>query len=244
MIDWKQWLVVVPARLQSTRLPQKPLADLAGRPLVVRVYDRLRPWVEQGAEVVVATDDQSVMDACHKFEVPSLMTRKDHQSGTDRCAEIAQDQRHSFILNVQGDEPFLNLDDLEGLLRKMTKEQGQMGTLVHKNMRAEDFANPNCVKAVFDEVGRALYFSRSPIPYPRPPQQFSYFWQHVGVYAFARETLLQFCRYPQHHLEKTESLEQLRALGYGIPILISEAKHPSIGIDTPEDLEAARAKFP
>jgi 3-deoxy-manno-octulosonate cytidylyltransferase (CMP-KDO synthetase) len=243
MIDWKQWLVVVPARLQSTRLPQKPLADLAGRPLVVRVYDRLRPWVELGAEVVVATDDASVMEACQRFEVPSLMTRKDHQSGTDRCAEIAAQKSQTFVLNVQGDEPFLEREDLERLLLKMTQDQGQMGTLVHKNTSSQDFTSPHCVKAVFDETGRALYFSRSPIPYPRPPQQFSFFWQHVGVYAFARETLLRFCHFPQHPLEISESLEQLRALGYGIPILISEAKHPSIGIDTPEDLEAARARF-
>ncbi len=243
MIDWKQWLIVVPARLHSTRLPLKPLADLAGKPLVVRVYERLQPWVLKGAEVLVATDDQQVVEACARYSVPTAMTRREHQSGTDRCAEIALTRPQPFILNVQGDEPFLELSDLEALLVKMTQDKGQMGTLVHKNTRAQDFANPNCVKAVFDEAGRALYFSRSPIPYPRPPAEFSFFWQHLGVYAFARDSLLQFCKFPQHPLEKTESLEQLRALGYGIPILISEAKHPSIGIDTPEDLEAARARF-
>ncbi len=242
-MDWTPWLIIIPARLSATRLPRKPLADLGGKPLVVRVFERLEGIQRQGAEVLVATDAKEVMDACAAHGVPSQLTRADHPSGTDRCAEIAQKRSQKFILNVQGDEPFVHLEDLEALAQKMSRHQGKMGTLIHRNTKQSDYENPNCVKAVIDQEGRALYFSRSPIPYCRAPARFDFFWQHLGIYAFARQTLLDFCALPQHPLEKAESLEQLRALGHGLPILTAEALHPALGIDTPEDLEAARARF-
>jgi 3-deoxy-manno-octulosonate cytidylyltransferase (CMP-KDO synthetase) len=240
---WNNWLIVIPARLSSTRLAEKPLADLGGKPLVVRVYERLKPLADKGADVVVATDSEKVMNACRQHQVPSVMTDAAHQSGTDRCAEVARKRPKAFIMNVQGDEPFVNCEDLEALARLMTEAGTGMGTMMHKNSRRADYDNPNCVKLVVNDAHQALYFSRSPLPYYRDPQTFTYFWQHLGVYAFASETLQKFCKLPQHALELAESLEQLRALGHNIPIVVSVADHPAIGIDTPEDLEAARARF-
>ncbi|RZA24207.1 MAG: 3-deoxy-manno-octulosonate cytidylyltransferase [Proteobacteria bacterium] len=243
MISWNQWLIVVPARMQSTRLPRKPLADLGGKPMIVRVYERLKPFEEKGATLVIATDDSDILDVCQKHNVPALMTRVDHKSGTDRCAEVAKNFDKPFVLNVQGDEPFVNLEDLEGLLAKMEKDGDPMGTMVHRNEKESDYKNPNCVKAVMNDQGRALYFSRSPLPYYREPSPFVGFWQHIGVYAFTKKGLLAFCHLPQHPLEIAESLEQLRALGSGLSISMTVAKHPSLGIDTPQDLEAARARI-
>lgn len=240
---WNNWLIVIPARLSSTRLPEKPLADLCGKPLVVRVYERLKPLADKGADVVVATDSERVMDACRQHQVPCVMTDAAHQSGTDRCAEVARKRPKAFVMNVQGDEPFVNTQDLEALARLMSERGAGMGTMMHKNSRRADYDNPNCVKLVVNDAHQALYFSRSPLPYYRAPQTFTYFWQHLGVYAFASDTLQKFCTLPQHALELAESLEQLRALGHNIPIVVSVADHPAIGIDTPEDLEAARARF-
>jgi 3-deoxy-manno-octulosonate cytidylyltransferase (CMP-KDO synthetase) len=219
------------------------LADLAGKPLVIRVYDRLKPLVNKGADVVVATDSQLVMDACQKHQVPSVMTDAAHQSGTDRCAEVARKRPKPFIMNVQGDEPFVHCGDLEALARMMTEHNAGMGTMMHRNNKRSDYDNPNCVKVVVNDAQQALYFSRSPLPYYRAPQTFAYFWQHLGVYGFSADTLQKFCSLAQHPLELAESLEQLRALGHNIPIVVSVADHPAIGIDTPEDLEAARARF-
>lgn len=243
MVQWKQWLIIIPARLQSTRLPRKPLADLGGLPLVVRVYQRLKPLSEKGANIVVACDDNDVLQVCQKHGVPAVMTRVDHRSGTDRCAEVAGSQPQRYILNVQGDEPFVDLEDLEKLLANMEASQDPMGTLVHRNTHRADYQNPNCVKAVVNDQGKALYFSRSPLPYYRESENFAGFWQHIGVYAFTRDGLLRFCSLPPHALELAESLEQLRALGNGLNITATVAQKPSIGIDTPQDLEAARARF-
>ncbi len=243
MTDWTAWLIVVPARLQSTRLPEKPLADLGGKPLVVRVYERLKPLAKLGAEIVVATDAAAVLKVCEAHGVPSILTSVEHKSGTDRCAEVAMRYARSHILNVQGDEPFVDLGDLETLIKMMPRQEASIGTLVHRNESQADFENPNCVKVIRDEKGQALYFSRAPIPYARAPARFEFFWQHLGVYAFHRDALLRFCSLPQHFLEKQESLEQLRALGHGLTLLTAEARHPAIGIDTPQDLEAARARF-
>lgn len=244
MVTWNKWLIVIPARLSSTRLPNKPLVDLGGKPLVVRVFDRLRPLLDQGADVVVATDSEAVSKVCREHNVPSILTDNGHQSGTDRCAEVARIRQRPYVLNVQGDEPFIHISDLQGLASTMEIQQGLMGTLMHKNTKLADYENPNCVKMVVSSENQALYFSRSPIPYYRKPQVFESFWQHVGVYAFSAKTLQKFCALPQHPLELAESLEQLRALGHNIPIVVSIADHPAIGIDTPEDLEAARARFP
>ncbi len=243
MITWNQWLIVVPARMHSTRLPRKPLEDLGGLPMIVRVFQRLEPLQALGASIVIATDDQEILDVCQKHKVPAQMTSIDHKSGTDRCAEVAKAHDKPYILNVQGDEPFVNLDDLKGLLQKMEKDGDPMGTLVYRNQHEQEYRNPNCVKALMNDQGRAMYFSRSPLPYYREPNTFQGFWQHIGVYAFTKKGLLDFCRLPQHPLETAESLEQLRALGNGMSIALTVAESPSLGIDTPQDLEAARERI-
>lgn len=245
MTDWTACLIVIPARLQATRLPRKPLADLAGKPLIVRVYERLAPLLARGAEIVVATDAAEVMEACAAHGVPAVMTSAAHQSGTDRCAEVAKSrpQARPYVMNVQGDEPFVHLDDLTSLLGAIQGGTHAMATLVHRNENEADYLNPNCVKAIRSDAGQALYFSRSPLPYFRAPARFSFFWQHIGVYCFHRDGLARFCSLSPHPLEQSEGLEQLRALGHGISIMTAEARHASIGIDTPQDLEAARARF-
>jgi 3-deoxy-manno-octulosonate cytidylyltransferase (CMP-KDO synthetase) len=248
--DLSEWLVVVPARLDSQRLPRKPLADLGGVALIVRVLRNLQILAEKGALIVCATDSQEVIDAVEKSGFKAVLTLPTHQSGTDRCAEVSQVFKKPFVLNVQGDEPFVNTHDLLTLCGRFQADKAaQMGTLVHSSRNHEDFYNPNIVKVVPSYQGYALYFSRSPIPYHRDQGGFQgFFLQHIGVYAFRRENLLSFGGlhhdYPplcgeRHVLEEVEKLEQLRALQSGWKILLSEAREKSRGIDTPEDLEIA-----
>lgn len=243
LMIWENWLVIIPARLQSTRLPEKPLADLAGKPLIVRVYERILPLRQLGAQIVVATDSLRIAEVCQSQQIPVEMTSESHQSGTDRCAEVARKFKAPYILNVQGDEPFVDISDLQTLAAQMVANSGQMGTMKHWNSGASAFHDPNCVKVVVDAADRALYFSRASIPYYRDQNAFAGFWQHVGVYAFAAQTLEKFCTLPRHDLEKFENLEQLRALAFGIPIIVTTTQNPAIGIDTSLDLEAAIAKF-
>lgn len=240
--SWQDWLIVVPARLQSSRLPEKPLQDLKGQPLIVRVYQRLSTLADKGAQIVVGTDSEKVLSACQQREIPACLTDPQHASGTDRVHEVASKYPHKFILNVQGDEPFVNLSDLENLcLSFQSRPNPEMGTLVHLNSNRADFENPNCVKVV-RRGDFALYFSRSPIPYPRDGV-FQGFWQHIGIYAFSRTSLNQFCKLPMSSLEAIEKLEQLRALENSMQVHLCNANKPGLGIDTPEDLEEARARY-
>ncbi len=244
--DWSQWLIVVPARMASTRLPRKPLADLKGKPLIIRVYERLRSLTEAGAKVVVATDAQEILNCCQVFNVPAVMTRTEHTSGTDRCWEVASTHSQPFVMNVQGDEPFVDVGDLTRLASVFCQNpKPPMATLIFRNSHSTAFANPNVVKAVCGFDGMALYFSRAGVPVTRnpDPRDEFIFWQHLGVYAFQKETLARFCALPPSPLERRESLEQLRALENHIAIRLVEAQSPSLGIDTPEDLEAARERI-
>ena len=241
------WLVIVPARLESTRLPRKPLADLGGVPLIVRVVQNLAPLKDLGAEVLVATDSQEVMAALGRHHMAGIMTRADHMSGTDRCAEAASGKAQPFVLNVQGDEPFIRNSDLISLCKAIEiRPEADMGTLVFESHDAMHAKDPNTVKALRRHDGYALYFSRAPLPYSRdgnsdhlPPT----IWWHLGVYAFRRERLLAFGHLAPSALEKAEKLEQLRALENGWRIFLAPASEASRGIDTPEDLEAARARI-
>ena len=244
----ENWLIAIPARLESTRLPEKPLIDLGGKPLIVRVHDRLKPLKSLGAKVVVATDHQKVLDVCKQHAIDATMTDKNHNSGTDRCLEVASAINHrKFVLNVQGDEPFIDCKDLENLktlLENQSNHQKVMGTLIHQNTSSQDYFSPDCVKAVINRAGDALYFSRSPVPYNRDtPSKIDYFWQHIGVYGFHYSSLSEFCRLPESRLERHERLEQLRALENGFTIKTAKSQNPSLGIDTPNDLEVAREKF-
>ena len=247
MAEWQDWLVVIPARLGATRLPRKPLADLKGKPLVVRVYDRVAPLARHGATVLVATDHADVMAVLAQHGIPGVMTSADHPSGTDRVREAAASSNHPLIMNVQGDEPFIAVSDLERLATSCAATPSfEMGTLVYKSMNQSDYRTPSVVKCVRAANAHALYFSRSPLPCFRDgfdSAEGGEFWHHLGVYAFSRKTLDRFCTLPQGRLEQAEKLEQLRALENSIPILTVEAQHLSIGIDTPDDLRAAHARL-
>jgi 3-deoxy-manno-octulosonate cytidylyltransferase (CMP-KDO synthetase) len=236
------WLILVPARLQSTRLPEKPLANLMGKPLIVRVVENLAPLIKLGAKVLVATDSLRIMEACKKEGIDAAMTRTDHGSGTDRCAEVATHYPHKYILNVQGDEPFADTRSLLNLMNRFENSNYDIGTLAVERTNSPDLANPNIVKLVKNKEGRALYFSRSPIPYYRDSEPISW-WQHQGVYAYRRESLQKFVSLPPSPLEMIEKLEQLRAIESGMSILTVESTIPSFGIDTLEDLERARSIF-
>jgi 3-deoxy-manno-octulosonate cytidylyltransferase (CMP-KDO synthetase) len=242
----KSWLFIIPARLSSSRLPNKPLQDLGGKPLIVRVADNLRPLVDEGATVLVATDAEEVQEVCTKYGHKAVLTSANHPSGTDRCFEAAEHASSSieFIMNVQGDEPFVSLEDLKGLAAHFSSKALPMGTLIYRNRDQQKFLDPSCVKVAVNQLGEALYFSRAPIPHDRDQGGWpGWFWQHVGVYAYRRTSLEKFCALDRSVLETHECLEQLRALDHGWSILTYEAKQAAIGIDTPEDLEKARTKY-
>jgi 3-deoxy-manno-octulosonate cytidylyltransferase (CMP-KDO synthetase) len=243
------WLIVVPARLSSQRLPNKPLADLGGKPMIVRVMENLQSLQEKGASIVVAADDDAVIAACKKAGFSAVMTKKEHQSGTDRCAEVAAGSSKDYVLNVQGDEPFVDTKDLAGLMQTLEASKNtRMGTLFHKNTNLSMAKDPNVVKVLMNSLGQAIYFSRVALPFVRDDKKNEHlpttFFQHVGVYAFKRSAIAEFVKLPPSALEASEMLEQLRAIDQGWPILLYPASKASRGIDTKEDLEAARAFYP
>lgn len=245
-----RWLIIVPARLKSERLPAKPLQDLGGKPLIVRVAENLKPLVAEGATLLMAIDAPEVEAALQAHHLTGVMTDPSLQSGTDRCAAAVSQcgQSAQFVLNVQGDEPFVNIQDLMDLCLTMESQpQFDMGTLVYRTSDASLFRDPNAVKAIRATDGTALYFSRSPIPYergaPERQQQPAAHWHHLGVYAFKRERLHAFVNLPPSELEQTEKLEQLRALEAGWKIYLQPARSFARGIDTPDDLEAARRRM-
>lgn len=242
-------LVVIPARLGATRLPRKPLRALAGKPLIVRVYERVLA-LEVATSIVVATDDRDVLAACANHNVPARLTDTAHESGTDRVAELVQrDEFAEFdiILNVQGDEPFVSREAIEGAIGIVAARDADVGTAaVRASVRVLD--SPDVVKVVATDEGRALYFSRAPIPFLRDPhdavQHESLVRQHIGVYAYRREALLRWVSLPAHPLEIVERLEQLRALAHGIAIGVCTVDEtPHRGIDTEDDLAQANARF-
>ncbi len=242
------WLIVVPARLSSQRLPNKPLADLGGKPMIVRVMENLQSLQEKGASIVVAADDDAVIAACRKAGFSAVMTKKEHQSGTDRCAEVALSSNKDFVLNVQGDEPFVDTIDLIGLMLAFEgSKNSRMGTLFHENTNMNMAKDPSVVKVLMNGLGQAIYFSRVALPYVRDDKKNEHlpttFFQHIGVYAFKRRAIAEFIKLPPSTLETSEMLEQLRAIDQGWPILLHPASKASRGIDTKEDLEAARAFY-
>ena len=252
-------VAIIPARLQSTRLPEKPLQDLGGAPLVVRVLERARQAASLEA-VWVATDSQRIADAVKAAGGEAILTRSDHPSGLDRVAEatarLKELTRRSsqadgvrdpdlaadpIVLNVQGDEPFLNPAGLDHLVRLFERPEVRMATLAAPFAPTDDPRDPNRVKVVVDRNGKALYFSRAPIPHGAGPGQPMLL--HVGIYAYRLATLRELAALPPAPLEQTERLEQLRALWNGIEIHVAVGDYHSIGIDTPEDLAKARTRW-
>ncbi|WP_298068399.1 3-deoxy-manno-octulosonate cytidylyltransferase [uncultured Mailhella sp.] len=232
-------IAVIPARYASTRLPGKPLVDICGKPMIQHVYERVRS-VSLFREVLVATDDQRILDAVTAFGGAACMTSPDCPSGSDRLIEVAKRHEADVYVNVQGDEPLLDPQAIERLARVMADEpELQMATLCCPVSR-EQAQDPNLVKVVMAHNGDALYFSRSPIPYPRPGGAAPQYFGHVGIYAYRRGLLLSFGSLPPSPLEQTEKLEQLRVLQAGLSIRVLETAPTGPGVDTPEDLETVR----
>ena len=238
-------VAVIPARYASTRFPGKPLAMLGGKPVLQHVYERAN-LAQQIDEVCVATDDERIASAARTFGAKVFMTDAGHQSGTDRCAEVAQHYpEDSIIVNIQGDEPFIDPSQIDAVANPLLADNpADISTLVVRLKELESVNNPNVVKAVKSASGQALYFSRSPIPFLRgiPQEQWmekGVFYKHLGIYGFRRSVLLRVARLPQSAYEQMEALEQLRWLEAGYRIQVETTTIETIGIDTPEDLEAA-----
>lgn len=231
--------IVIPARYGSTRLPGKPLADIAGRPMVQHVYERASQV--SGVQIVlVATDDERVARVVRAFGGSCVMTSAEHPSGTDRLAEVMFEVAADIYVNLQGDEPLVRPGDIDRLIAGMLADPSvAVGTLCH-SIDGKEALNPNTVKAVLADNGDALYFSRSPIPYPRDEGEARYL-KHVGVYAYRREVLERYGSLPQSMAEKAEKLEQLRLMAAGLRIRAFEVEPTGPGVDTPECLEQVRA---
>jgi 3-deoxy-manno-octulosonate cytidylyltransferase (CMP-KDO synthetase) len=233
-------LGVIPARYGAQRFPGKPLALIAGKPLIQHVYERTREATRLD-DVVVATDDTRILETVERFGGSATLTSPDCPSGTDRAAEIARQHACDLVVNIQGDEPLMKPAMIDQLITGMEAEpEFPMGTLARAIESPEVWANPNVVKVVFGTSGNALYFSRCSLPYVRDANGAFAAGQahkHIGLYAYRREFLLKFVTLPQSPLEQTEKLEQLRALENGYPIRVWVTPHDSIGVDRPEDVQ-------
>jgi 3-deoxy-manno-octulosonate cytidylyltransferase (CMP-KDO synthetase) len=233
-----QTIVLIPARYASTRLPGKPLADIAGRPMIEHVYRRAAeaPGVDA---VVVATDDARIVAAVERFGGIARLTRPDHRTGTDRIVEVATELTCEYVVNVQADLPLLEPGMLRELVEPLTADPAvSMSTIRQATSDPDDYRSPHVVKVVVDERGDALYFSRAPVPFRR--EAAAPVFKHIGLYGFRREFLLAFARLSQTPLERTESLEQLRALEHGFRIRTVLTRYQSWEVDTTEDLERVR----
>jgi 3-deoxy-manno-octulosonate cytidylyltransferase (CMP-KDO synthetase) len=234
-------VAVIPARYASVRFPGKALAVVGGRPLVQHVWERAR-LLTTVERVLVATDDERIAAAVRGFGGEAVMTRPDHPSGTDRVAEAVRDQAAELVVNLQGDEPVFDVKAVDELVRLMASDPTiEMGTLAHpiqSEAELNDATGPN--KVVLDQAGFALYFSRAPIPYRRQPGLVTPL-RHIGIYVFRAPFLQRFAALPPTPLERTETLEQLRALEHGVRIRVLVTPHASLGVDMPADLERLAA---
>jgi 3-deoxy-manno-octulosonate cytidylyltransferase (CMP-KDO synthetase) len=246
---------VIPARYGSSRLPGKPLADLQGKPLLYHVFRRASQAISL-REVWIATDDERVRDAARDFGAPVVLTKRSHRSGTDRIAEVVEKIEADVVVNIQGDEPLIDFAAIDHAVRLLQQDpDADMATLRTPIQEPNDLWNPSVVKVVADQRGYAVYFSRSPVPYPRVkespfsdlralisarPDLLRHFFRHVGLYAYRRGFLLQFTSWAPTPLELLEDLEQLRAIEHGAKIRVDLTHESVFGVDTPEDLERIR----
>jgi len=240
--DRMKALCIIPARYASTRLPGKPLRDIAGKPMIVRVYERA-VQAKRVQDVVVATDDERIRTAVEEHGGRAVMTRTDHVTGTDRLAEVAEKMTdYDLIINVQGDEPLIDPTVIDALVEPFLADARlSMATAKTLLTDEEEIANPNNVKVITDLTGNALYFSRARIPYAR--NEGANVYKHIGIYAYRRDFLLSYARMAQTPLERSESLEQLRALENGHRIHVIETDAVFIGVDTEEDLTAVNEEY-
>ncbi len=229
-------LGVIPSRYGAQRFPGKPLALIAGRSLVQRVYEQAAK-AQRLDKVIVATEDTRILEAVEAFGGDAMLTSPECAAGTDRVAEVARAVDAELVLNIQGDEPLMRPEMIDQLVEGMQKDAGcVMGTLARKISAPDQLTNPNVVKVVVAGNGNALYFSRSQIPFVRDAGDTATFLKHLGIYAYRREFLMKFVALPVSPLEKAEKLEQLRALDNGFSIRVWITPHDSIGVDRPEDV--------
>ncbi|HZQ91351.1 MAG TPA: 3-deoxy-manno-octulosonate cytidylyltransferase [Terriglobales bacterium] len=228
-------VAVIPARLASTRLPRKVLRPIAGRPMLAWVYEAARaaPGL---ADVIVATDADEIVELCRRQGWSARLTSAAHRSGTERVREVAAAVPADVYLNIQGDEPLTRPEHIAALLELMARSDVQVGTL-KTPCAAHDVANPNAVKVVATGSGRALYFSRAPIPFDRDAAGVARYFKHLGFYGYRKGALDRFANWPESSLEKSERLEQLRFLEHGIAIHVAETPFDTIGVDTEEDAQ-------
>ena len=240
-------LGIIPSRYESTRFPGKSLVDIMGKTMIQRVYEQAKKSKKLD-DLVVATDDQRIFAEVKRFGGSVVMTAKHHKNGTERCLEVAQSLNPQFVVNIQGDEPFIHPDQIDSLCTVISTDT-DLVTLIKRIKDPEDLENSNLVKVVTSLDDHALYFSRSPIPFDRSlikaptlPMN-KIFWKHIGIYAYRTEVLSQLVKLKESALEKMESLEQLRWLENGYKIKTAETHFESMGIDTPEDLDHLIAKM-
>lgn len=237
-----QILGVIPARLASTRLPRKVLRDIAGKPLVVRVYEAAKRC-RTLSDVLVATDDREVVEACRAYGVPAIMTSPSHASGSDRLHEVALARPADVYVNIQGDEPLLRAEHIDMLVQPFLSGDPQVFvTTLKVAIDEREAQDPNVVKVIAGSGNRAIYFSRLPIPYDRDGRGVQRY-KHIGLYAYRRDALIAFHDLPASPLQKTESLEQLKLIENGIPIHVYESQYDTVGVDTEQDLARVRALF-
>ncbi|WP_396187294.1 3-deoxy-manno-octulosonate cytidylyltransferase [Flavobacterium sp.] len=235
-------IAVIPARYASTRFPAKLMQDLGGKAVILRTYEAAKKS-NLFDDVFVVTDSDLIFDEIVSNGGKAIMSIKEHESGSDRIAEAVENMDVDIVVNVQGDEPFINTLALEKLIevyKNDTNKKVDLASLMFEIKEEDEINNPNNVKVVVDQKGFALYFSRSVIPYPREKNVGVRYMQHIGIYAFRKQALLDFYNLPMKSLEASEKLEQLRYLEFGKRIKMIEVEEKSIGIDTPEDLEKAR----
>lgn len=248
-MDTDKTLAVIPARYASTRFPGKPLVDIGGKSMIRRVYEQAQK-AELVDEVIVATDDARILDHVLDFGGKARMTSDQHRSGTDRCAEIAAAHpEFGCVINIQGDEPFIDPREIDEVVQPLVEKTEVVITTLAKKLSDDSVLfDPNVVKVVFDREHRALYFSRSTIPYLRDVPKESWleqadFYKHVGIYGFRRQVLLEVAQLNPGILERNESLEQLRWLEAGYAIHVGITQWESIGIDRPEDLSKVEKEW-
>jgi 3-deoxy-manno-octulosonate cytidylyltransferase (CMP-KDO synthetase) len=235
-------IAVIPARFASIRFPAKLMQDLGGKTVILRTYEAAI-LTNLFDDVFVVTDSDLIYNEIISNGGKAIMSIKEHESGSDRIAEAVENMEVDIVINIQGDEPFINKKPLEELIdvfKKDTEKKVDLGSLMFQISDKGEINNPNNVKVITDQQGFALFFSRSVIPYPREENVGVRYMKHIGIYAFRKEALMDFYRLPMLSLEASEKLEQLRYLEYGKRIKMVETTHGSIGIDTPEDLEKAR----
>lgn len=238
-------IAMIPARYGATRFPAKLMQDLCGKPVIVHTYQRVAD-TNLFDQVYVVTDDDRIENAIREVGGKVIRSQKEHNSGSDRLAEASKDLEVDIIVNVQGDEPFTDVENLQKIIDIFANDSQQniaVASLMECITNPEDIANPNNVKVVVNKFNEALYFSRSVIPFPRDTNTKVPYYKHIGIYAYRKDALQQFTQLPPSLLEETEKLEQLRYLENGFKIRLAVTDIPTIGIDTPEDLEKARKRL-